>query len=51
MPGAMAEYGKEYENGKQSNGIRSNVTLHDDSEDWMPSCQYSRALRQSKVID
>lgn len=38
MPGAMAEYGKRYEKRKTKHGIRSNVTLHDDSEDWMPSC-------------
>ncbi len=36
MPGAMAEYGKEYQKRKTKLGIRSNVTLHDDSEDWMP---------------
>ena len=36
MPGAMAEYGKEYQKRKTKHGIRSNVTLHDDSEDWMP---------------
>ncbi|WP_171881901.1 DNA primase family protein [Klebsiella pneumoniae] len=38
MPGAMAEYGKKYEKRKTKHGIRSNVTLHDDSVDWMPSC-------------
>jgi putative DNA primase/helicase len=38
MPGAMAEYGKEYQKRKTKQGIRSNVTLNDDSEDWMPSC-------------
>ncbi|HGY3700826.1 TPA: primase-like DNA-binding domain-containing protein [Citrobacter freundii] len=38
MPGAMAEYGKEYQKRKTKDGIRSNVTLHDDSGDWMPSC-------------
>lgn len=38
MPGAMAEYGKEYQKRKTKQGIRSNVTLHDDSEDWMPMC-------------
>ena len=38
MPGAMAEYGKEYLKRKTKHGIRSNVTLHDDSDDWMPSC-------------
>ncbi|WP_213786392.1 DNA primase family protein [Citrobacter portucalensis] len=36
MPGAMAEYGKEYQKRKTKRGIRSNVTLHDDSDDWMP---------------
>lgn len=38
MPGAMAEYGKEYQKRKTKRGIRSNVTLHDDSDDWMPLC-------------
>lgn len=38
MPGAMAEYGKKYDKRKTKHGIRSNVTLHDDSEDWMPMC-------------
>lgn len=38
MPGAMAEYGKEYQKRKTKHGIRSNVTLHDDSDNWMPSC-------------
>ena len=38
MPGAMAEYGKAYQKRKTKHGIRSNVTLHDDSDDWMPSC-------------
>lgn len=38
MHGAMAEYGKEYQKRKTKQGIRSNVTLHDDSEDWMPMC-------------
>jgi len=38
MPGAMAEYGKEYQKRKTKYGIRSNVTLHNDSDDWMPSC-------------
>ncbi|EMG5653697.1 TPA: DNA primase [Citrobacter freundii] len=38
MPGAMAEYGKEYQKRKTKHGIRSNVTLHDDSGDWIPSC-------------
>ena len=38
MPGEMSEYGKKYEKRKTKNGIRSNVTLHDDSDDWMPSC-------------
>ena len=38
MPGALSEYGKKYEKRKTKHGIRSNVTLHDDSDDWMPSC-------------
>ncbi|WMY76744.1 primase-like DNA-binding domain-containing protein [Buttiauxella selenatireducens] len=41
MPGAMAEYGKEYQKRKTKAGIRSNVTLNDDSEDWLPSCAVS----------
>lgn len=38
MPGAMDEHGKEYQKRKTKYIIRSNVTLHDDSDDWMPSC-------------
>lgn len=38
MPGAMSEYGKKYDKRKTKHGIRSNVTLHYDSDDWMPSC-------------
>lgn len=38
MPGAMAEYGKAYQKRRTKHGIRSNVTLHGDSDDWMPSC-------------
>ncbi|ADM96486.1 DNA primase [Dickeya dadantii 3937] len=38
MPGAMAEYGKEYQKRKTKLGLRSNVTLNEDSEDWMPQC-------------
>lgn len=38
MPGAMAEYGKKYDKRRTKHGIRSNVTLHDNSDDWMPSC-------------
>ncbi|HGG5994120.1 TPA: primase-like DNA-binding domain-containing protein [Salmonella enterica subsp. diarizonae serovar 61:r:z53] len=38
MPGAMAEYGKKYMKLRGKKGIRSNVTLHEDSEDWLPSC-------------
>ncbi|HDR2843219.1 TPA: DNA primase [Enterobacter sichuanensis] len=37
MPGAMSEYGKKYDKRKTKHGIRSNVTLHDNSDDWMPS--------------
>lgn len=47
MPGAMAEYGKEYQKRKTKYGIRSNVTLHDDSDDWMPS--YSSTSENSGV--
>ncbi|EEW2016729.1 hypothetical protein D9G31_27060 [Escherichia coli] len=35
---AMAEYGREYMKRKTKHGLRSNVTLTEDSEDWMPSC-------------
>ncbi|ELY4671719.1 DNA primase [Cronobacter muytjensii] len=38
MPGAMAEYGKEYMKKKTKQGLRSNVNLHDDSEEWLPKC-------------
>ncbi|ENS0085646.1 DNA primase [Escherichia coli] len=38
MPGAMAEYGREYMKRKTKHGFRSNVTLTEESEDWMPSC-------------
>ncbi|EIX4507268.1 DNA primase [Escherichia coli] len=38
MPGAMAEYGKEYIRRKMNQGVRSNVTLTEESEDWLPSC-------------
>lgn len=52
MPGAMAEYGKEYQKRKTKHGIRSNVTLHDDSGDWMPSCATTTENEgESKVID
>lgn len=37
---AMAEYGKEYYKRKTKQGLRSNFTLHEDSEDWMPSCAH-----------
>ncbi|HFK3463269.1 TPA: winged helix-turn-helix domain-containing protein, partial [Escherichia coli] len=36
MPGAMAEYGREYMKRKTKHGLRSNVTLTEESEDWMP---------------
>ncbi|ENA6603950.1 DNA primase [Escherichia coli] len=38
MPGAMAEYGREYMKRKTKHGLRSSVTLTEESEDWMPSC-------------
>ncbi|WP_224717773.1 DUF5906 domain-containing protein [Pectobacterium versatile] len=38
MPGAMAEYGKDYQKRKTKLGVRSNVTLNDDSGEWMPQC-------------
>jgi len=38
MPGAMSEYGKEYQKRKTKQGLRSNVTLTDDSEEWLPQC-------------
>ncbi|HAT3690827.1 TPA: DNA primase [Serratia marcescens] len=38
MPGAMAEYGKEYLRKKSTKGnIRSNVSLSDDAEEWLPA--------------
>ena len=38
MPGAMAEYGKEYLRKKSTKGnIRSNVSLSDDAEEWLPT--------------
>ncbi|MFX2612041.1 DNA primase family protein [Enterobacter mori] len=36
MPGAMSEYGKQYEKRKTKRGIQTNVTLHDDAEEWLP---------------
>ncbi|BCG07787.1 hypothetical protein BADSM9389_04130 [Buttiauxella agrestis] len=36
MPGAMAEYGKEYAKQKVKQGIRSNVELDGDAEEWLP---------------
>lgn len=36
MAGAMAEYGKQYEKRKTKKGIQTNVTLHDDAEEWLP---------------
>ena len=38
MPGAMAEYGREYMKKRTKEGVRSNVILMDESEDWLPSC-------------
>ncbi|MCC8217770.1 DNA primase family protein [Escherichia coli] len=38
MPGAMAEYGREYMKKRTKEGVRSNVILTDESEDWLPSC-------------
>lgn len=38
MPGAMAEYGKEYMRKKSTKGnIRSNVSLSDEAEEWLPA--------------
>ncbi|HHQ6573139.1 TPA: host cell division inhibitor Icd-like protein [Serratia fonticola] len=38
MPGAMAEYGKEYLRKKSTKGnIRSNVSLSDEAEEWLPT--------------
>jgi Predicted ATPase len=48
MPGAMSEYGKKYEKRKTKHGIRSNVTLHDDSDDWMPSCSGTTESTQAE---
>lgn len=36
MPGAMAEYGKEYAKQKVKQGIRSNVELDEVAEEWLP---------------
>lgn len=36
MPGAMSEYGKQYVKKRITRGMRTNVTLHDDAEDWLP---------------
>lgn len=36
MPGSMAEFGKRYERRKTNKGIRTNITLNDDAEDWLP---------------
>ena len=46
MPGAMAEYGKAYQKRKTKHGIRSNVMLHDDSDDWMPSCATTSKMEE-----
>lgn len=41
MPGAMAEYGKEYFRKKSTKGnIRSNVSLSDDAEEWLPAATW-----------
>lgn len=38
MPGAMAEHEKPYEKKKTRQGIRSNLLLTPDAEEWMPRC-------------
>lgn len=38
MPGAMAEYGKGYERKKTRQGMRSNLLLTPDTDEWMPQC-------------
>ena len=38
MPGAMAEYGKPYEKKKTKQGMRSNLMLTPEAEEWMPRC-------------
>jgi len=37
MPGAMAEHEKPYEK-KTRQGMRSNLLLTPDAEEWMPRC-------------
>jgi len=48
MPGAMSEYGKEYQKRKTKQGLRSNVTLTDDSEEWLPQC-YPSSEKDAKI--
>ncbi|MEA5105179.1 primase-like DNA-binding domain-containing protein [Pantoea sp. S18] len=38
MPGAMAEYGNVYERKKTKQGMRSNLLLNPDTNEWMPQC-------------
>lgn len=38
MPGAMAEYGKQYQKHRTKQGMQSNISLSDDADEWMPLC-------------
>lgn len=38
MPGAMAEYGKVYDRKKTKQGMRSNLSLTPETDEWMPHC-------------
>lgn len=48
MPGAMAEYGKDYQKRKTKLGIRSNVTLNEDSDEWMPQCDAPQSAQNEE---
>lgn len=38
MPGAMVEYGKVYDRKKTKHGMRSNLSLTPETDEWMPQC-------------
>lgn len=38
MPGAMSEYGKVYDRRKTKQGMRSNLSLTPETDEWMPQC-------------
>jgi putative DNA primase/helicase len=42
MPGAMAEYGKQYQKHRTKHGIQSNISLNNDADEWMPSCRSTK---------